>query len=133
VTDTPAFSAPAKPKGLGIPGSRLWRGVTQAYVLRVDELILLESACRTADTISRLDLALVDEPLVVKGSMGQEREHPLLSEVRQQRAALARLLVQLKLPEDATAATGAARAGERSAAARTLAHQRWSSAGTRHG
>ena len=109
------------PAGLSIPGQRLWRNVTEAYELRVDELVLLEVAAKTLDTVTALDAALVDQPLVVAGSMGQQREHPLLSEARQQRAALARLLRQLALPEVDEFSGAAAR----SHAGRALAYQRW--------
>ena len=117
-----------KPAGLGPAGSRLWKDVISQYKLRVDELVLLENACRTVDYIARLDADLVDRPLTAKGSMGQEREHPLLSEARAQRLALARLLGQMDLPESDTL-TALARAGGRSAAARTAASARWSHRG----
>jgi len=64
---------------------------------------------------------MVGEPLVVAGSMGQMREHPLLSEVRQQRAFLNASLRQLKLPELDEAFS----ASQRSHAARNAARSRW--------
>lgn len=91
-------SKPA-PKGLKKDGRKLWRSVVSAYDLRPDELILLGNACKTVDIIAALEVAMADEPLVTKGSMGQAREHPLLSEARQQRAQLNRTLAQLKLPD----------------------------------
>jgi hypothetical protein len=105
----------------------LWRDATAAYELRVDELITLESACRTADTINRLDEAMKGEPLTVKGSMGQVREHPLLAEARQQRALLSRLFVALKFPDAPEAASR--HAGERSAKARAAVQARWARRG----
>jgi hypothetical protein len=116
-------------RALRVGGRRLWTDVTSVYGLRVDGLILLESASKTLDTIAILDAAMVGQPLIVKGSMGQEREHPLLSEARQQRAALARLLRQIDLPE-LDSLTDAARAGERSAATRSSCGERRSAAGT---
>jgi hypothetical protein len=92
------------PKGLERAGRKLWRSVTAAYVLRPDELFVLESACRCADLVAQLEVAMRDQPLVVKGSMGQEREHPLLSEQRQQRALMNRSLAQLKLPDGTSGA-----------------------------
>ena len=114
---------PTRPKGLGIAGSRVWRRVTEDYELRVDELILLEHACRTVDILARLEAAMQDQPLTVKGSMGQQREHPLLSEARQQRVLAARLLRQLDLPfpDDISDYRATARAS----AGRALARQRW--------
>ncbi|GAA1543574.1 hypothetical protein [Nocardioides humi] len=87
------------PRGLKKHGRKLWRSVVPAYTLRPDELVLLESACKTVDLIAELEAAMVDEPLVTSGSMGQLREHPLLSETRQQKALLGRQLAQLKLPD----------------------------------
>lgn len=64
------------------------------------------------------------QPLVVRGSMGQEREHPLLPEQRQQRALLTRTLAQLKLP-DIEPGAEAVEAHRRSVAARRAALSRW--------
>jgi hypothetical protein len=58
------------------------------------------------------------QPLVVKGSMGQEREHPLLSEARQQKGLMARLLAQIKLPDEQLPSI-------RTEQARHAAHARW--------
>lgn len=87
------------PKGLAAGGRRCWKQVTSAYTMRPDELILLENVCRTIDRIAELDAAMVGQPLISKGSMGQEREHPLLSEARQQRTLLRQFFAQLKLPD----------------------------------
>lgn len=87
------------PKGLAAGGRRCWKQVVSAYNLRPDELILLESACKTIDRVAELDAAMEGEPLVTKGSMGQVREHPLLAEARMQRALLRQTFAQLKLPD----------------------------------
>lgn len=93
------FPAIAAPKGIGREGRRLWKAVTKDYKLRPDELIVLENACRTVDLIAEMQEAMTGEPLVTSGSKGQEREHPLLSELRQQRTFLTRALAQLRLPD----------------------------------
>jgi hypothetical protein len=98
----------------------MWKRVVSAYVLRPDELFLLESACKVADLVTRLEAAMEGQPLVVKGSMGQEREHPLLSEARQQRALFTRTIGMLKLPEMGTAHPETA-----STKARRAAASRW--------
>lgn len=116
---------PSTPKGLGLPGRRLWKRIVSAYELRPDEAFVLESACQTLDTATQLEDAMKGQPLMVKGSMGQMREHPLLSEARQQRALLARLLAQLKLPEEGTATRFDPRGMDRSLQARNAAQARW--------
>ena len=108
-------------------GRRLWRAIVHSFELGPDELIVLESACRTLDLVVRMDAALIDAPLLVAGSMGQKREHPLISESRQQRANMARLLAQLKLPEPDI--LNVARQGTRSVTARTAAQARWAKHG----
>lgn len=110
----------ATPRGLGARGRRLWKEVTKGYRLRPDELILLETAARTLDRVTALDDAMVGQPLTTVGSMGQQREHPLLSEARQQRALLNRTLAQLDLPDvdDATGAINQQRSAAQSRWAR---------------
>lgn len=120
----PANGSPPRPSRLGTAGSSLWRALTADYEFRVDELVVLEAACRTADTLTLIDAALVDAPLTVPGSMGQLREHPLLAEARQQRQGLARLLRQLDIPDEGSG-LGAARAAARSSRGRRLASARW--------
>jgi hypothetical protein len=111
------------PAGLAKSGSKLWRDVTGKYALRVDELRILEDACRLADVLAALEAAAADAPLLSKGSMGQLVLHPLVAEQKTHRSALARLLAQLKLPDDATA-EGAQEPNQHRAAAQT----RWASA-----
>lgn len=112
---------PSTPKGLGVAGKRMWRAIARAYLLRPDELFQLESACRVADIVVSLESAMVGRPLTVLGSMGQEREHPLLSEARQQRALLSRLLAGLRLPDEQAEAG----ASDQSIRARNAAMARW--------
>lgn len=89
----------------------MWRSITRAYELRADETAVLLRACETADIIDAINEALVGQPLVVNGSQGQKREHPLLSERRQQVALQARLLAQLRLPDADDGAVSASAAG----------------------
>lgn len=118
------MSKPRKPARLGTQGARFWQQVAGEYELRPDEIVLLETACRTLDTIAQLDAAMAGEPLTTRGSLGQLREHPLLSEARQQRMTLARLLRQLALPEPDEIA--AIRDAARSKRGRAAARARWS-------
>lgn len=118
------MTTPKRPAGLGTAGARFWRAVTTENDLRPDEVVLLEAACRTIDTVAQLDEAMRDEPLTVRGSAGQLREHPLLSEARQQRLALSRLLRQLALPEPEEVAE--VRDAVRARKARAAARARWS-------
>jgi hypothetical protein len=88
------------PRGLKKRGRKFWREVLSTYQLRLDEVVLLETACKTIDLLDDLEAAMTNQPLITKGSMGQERENPLLSEARQQRAHLNRTLAQLSLPDE---------------------------------
>jgi len=124
MAESPKRAQPKPPIGLETAGRKLWRGVVSAYELRPDELYILESACACADLVTKLGEGMKGQPLVVKGSMGQEREHPLLSEQRQQRALLTRTLAQLKLP-DLDPSVIANQAQARTTAARKAALSRW--------
>ena len=128
MTDAPRPKAPTR---LSAVGRRLWREVVADYTLRPDELVLLEKACRTADDSARLDTALLDAPMLVSGSMGQQRAHPLLHESRQTRSLLAALLKQLGLPDPADESANETKAQERSAHAMTAARARWGGGGRR--
>lgn len=70
------------------------------------------------------------DPLLVPGSLGQQKVHPAVTEVRAQRLLLAGLLKQLSLPDPATVAGSSN--GTRSTKARTAAMTRWTTTGTRN-
>lgn len=91
---------PRAPKGLKSKGEKLWKETVDKYDLRSDELDTLEDVCREADLIVRMETELVDAPLTVKGSMGQDVPNPMVSELRQHRATKSRLWAALKLPDE---------------------------------
>jgi hypothetical protein len=77
--------------------------VTVAYVLTPAELLILEAVARTSDELQRLEAAvraLPEAELVVRGSAGQPKTHPLLEEVRRHRELLDRLCNSLNLPDE---------------------------------
>ena len=112
------------PAGLGPKAKRLWADITGGYALRVDELRILEDACREVDLIEGMEAELRGATdlgdWLVKGSQGQEVAHPLIGELRAHRSLLAQLLGKLKLPDaDETPVS-------RSEAGRALVNARWS-------
>jgi hypothetical protein len=119
---------PRVPAKLGAAGKRLWYTVVEHYELDEHEVPLLESACRQADDIARLE-ALLSRGVTARGSTGQTRLHPAVAEVRLGRIALARLLGTLNLPADA--ASIAAPATHASNRARKAAEVRWSAVARR--
>ena len=120
------MTEPPTPPGLAAAGRRLWREITTEYALRVDEVELLDAACRTADEIDRIEAELATAPTMVAGSKGQERPHPLFAEVRQHRLVLSRLLAALQIPD----ADEGGRADARSTAGRQMAIARWRGRGS---
>ena len=102
------MSKPKPPASLLPAGEALWRDVVKSYDLRVDELAVLESACKTADMIATLDREwdALGKPFLTRGSMGQDVIHPLIGERRAQQSQLAALLGKLKLPDDVSGAVG---------------------------
>jgi hypothetical protein len=89
------------PVGLKAPGRGLWLAVVGKYVLTAAEVEMLGQACRTADELDRLERAVRGlSELVVSGSTGQPKAHPLLEEVRRHRQLLERLTTALNLPDD---------------------------------
>jgi hypothetical protein len=117
---------PSVPTGMGrTRGGSLWREIVGGYALRVDELRLLEEACRQVDLIDRMAREVEKSPLTVPGSMGQPVPNPLLAELRGSRQLLQRLFRQLNLPDDPKSAEVSAM--ERSTAARSAARARWGS------
>lgn len=102
------------PAGLGKRGKALWAAVTAEFSLDVREQAQLEDASRTADLIDRLQ-AKIDADGVMTDAYGG-RVHPAATEIRQQRLALARLLVALRVPageEDGIVVVGGGRSQRR--------------------
>lgn len=120
------MSTAPTPKNLKVSGARLWRDVASKYVLRPDELRVLEDACREADLIDQIQAGLVGAPLYMTGSMGQKVANPLFAEIRQHRATFASLMRQLALPDEDSSSGGGGGESPRSAAARKAANARWS-------
>lgn len=65
------------------------------------ESAILDLAVGMADAIEALEQLVEEQGLTVKGSQGQERFNPAVTELRQQRASLSRMLGMLRIPEDA--------------------------------
>ena len=83
------MSGQSLPSGLRTAGKRLWSAVAESFVLNPGELANLAEACRTADELDRLEKAVRALPdLVVSGSTGQPKVHPLLAEARAHRLLL---------------------------------------------
>lgn len=64
------------------------------------EQALLNLASCQADDIAALEKLLVEQGATVRGSTGQSRLNPVFAELRQQRLALARILAEVKLPDE---------------------------------
>lgn len=87
------------PAKLGASGRRLWSRMMEEYDFTAVELILLETAARQADDVATLEAGLRDG-FAVEGSRGQLRLSAAVTEVRQGRLALARLIAELRLPSE---------------------------------
>ena len=89
---------PRAPASSGAAGRRLRRAVLTDYTLDEHERLLLRQACRVADLCDELQQRVeIDGPLVMT-RLGEQRTHPALVELRQQRLVLARLIVALRVP-----------------------------------
>jgi hypothetical protein len=73
------------------------------------ESALLVLGQRVADRIDQLELLLAEQGLVVQGSTGQPRLSPLVSEIRLQQLALARILEGVRVPNEIEAPAKSAR------------------------
>lgn len=91
---------PPKPAGLGPKSSKIWRALLTKYDFRIDELRMLEDACREVDLIERMQAELDAGPLQVRGSAGQLVASPLVQELRQHRQTLRALFAALAVPDE---------------------------------
>ena len=110
------------PSGLQPRGTEFWRSIADEFELSDSEAQLLREACKTLDTLDDLAEAVERDGVTVLGSTGQTVVHPAVTEARQQRLVLHRLVAALQLPDDAAIPTGEtlrAIAGGRATAAKT--------------
>jgi phage terminase small subunit len=91
--------APRAPDGLGPAGRAFWRRITDTYELAPAEVALLARACRVLDTLSDIDRQLAREGLVVRGSTGQPRAHPLVGSMAELSRTLECLVRGMCLPQ----------------------------------
>lgn len=113
------------PKGLRDAGKALWAAVLadlpgDDWELDERELSILAAACSQADDVAALEAVISKQGPMATGSTGQPVVHPAVSEARQGRLALGRLLGLLALPpgEAGPASTAAGQRGHRAAEAR---------------
>lgn len=106
-----------EPVGLGEQGHALWVAIMEEFELRVDEVRVLEQACRTLDLIERMAGELENDPLIVDGPQNKPVANPIAAELRQNRALFPRLMAALHLPD--------AEGLDRSEVMRSLANRRW--------
>lgn len=89
------------PADLKARGSAYWRKIADDYELTDSENELLLEACRTLDNLDALAAIVAADGVTTLGSTGQLVAHPALTEARQQRVVLHRLLAALDLPDEA--------------------------------
>ena len=85
-------------------------------------MAILEQACRQADDVTALDQLIADEGRMIVGSRGQTRLAGAVTEVRQGRLALGKLLSQIALPSEEGAVLGHSAGSVR---AQKAANSRW--------
>ena len=92
---------PKAPESLESAGVAVWDSIVDVYDLRPDELLTLEDICGATDTLVALEKEWRDNgrPVITRGSMGQEVEHPLIGSIDKQRKTRNTLWRQLKLPD----------------------------------
>jgi phage terminase small subunit len=120
------MSKPRQPKGLGSVGAALWRSMiaqlaADGLVPDAREVEWLTLACLERDQLAQLMAALEGEPLTVFGSARQRVAHPLVSECRQSRNAIAALLARVGLEDPLAADKGGSGSRTTSQSARRAA------------
>lgn len=113
---------PRAPARLGSAGRRLWREMVDEYEFDSRELVVLEAACRQRDDLAALEEEIREGGVIVEGSRGQPRLAQAVTEARQGRLALSKLLDALALPvgEGDVPTTGASRRAQKAANIRWL-------------
>ena len=105
-------------------GRRFWIATHKLFELSGPELEILAEAARTLDELDALRDSVTAEGVTTLGSRDKVVVNPALSEMRQARAELRRLLEMLSL-QDPEQDSGKAVTGARSARAAKAARTRW--------
>ena len=129
VPDIARHTIPAPPDHLGDAGAELWTDMLTEFSFdnEPQKIALLTRACKTADTIKKLEDYAASTSIETTGSMGQKVLSGAYSEIRQQTNTLASLIKTLNLPDsDEETAEKAAR---RSRAGKAGAAGRWQNRG----
>lgn len=105
---------------LGTAGKRLHKqiiaGLGKDWELDEREAEILRLACRQADDLHALEAAIRKHGVLTNGSQGQMVLAPWVTEARQARSAVSRLLGLLALPDSETEPrTAAGRRGQKAA------------------
>lgn len=87
------------PSGLAKRGRALWRALHASIEYEDHEELLVLETCRTVDMIDELAAVIAGEGVTSTGSTGQKVVHPAVPELRQQQAALTRLVTALNLSD----------------------------------
>ena len=111
------------PDHLGDAGAALFEsvvsGIPEDCELDDREAALLDLAARQADDLALLEAVISEEGATSLGSQAQRVIHPAVSEARQARLAISRLLGALDLSEDESdSGTATSRQARRAARAR---------------
>ena len=94
------------PEGLMKLGKDLWVETNDAYILSLHEKDILLQACRTLDLTETLRRRIARDGIMSEGYKGPPVAHPLLNEIRQQRALFGQLIARLDLPDLDSSAGG---------------------------
>lgn len=123
---------PKPPSTLKAPGKALWRsihaGLADGFEFDERELAVLGLACRQVDDVAALEAEVKRAGVIVPGSKGQPRLSAIVTELRQARLAVARLLGELEMPAADDQPKSA-----RSKRAQRAAEVRWAQVAARRG
>jgi hypothetical protein len=88
------------PAGLGVAGRRFWRDAIAAYQdFTFIDSTALEAAAHAEDEIVRMEAELSKAPVMIAGSAGQEKVHPLFTALVVHREAQQKLIARVVIDD----------------------------------
>lgn len=102
----------------------MWLALTTTYEFSAFEVLIVDQACRQADAVAALADAVERDGVMIVGAAGQPRLNAAVTELRQSRLGLAKLLGSLALPsaEDEKPMSDASRRAQHAARSRWAGH-----------